>query len=116
MKCTTVGKLVRVQELSKNDNVTIYALTVGEKNAFKQKQGEYAGSYGRTFVEGLFFANTQNKVDFIENTVKPLVAGKDSKDFTPVKMDLTFHNNNYANAEEKVYKNEFHVEQFVPFL
>lgn len=110
------GKLVSVRELSNTNGIKVYSITVGVKNTYKEKSGEYAGTHGRTFVNAKFFADTENKVNFIENTVKPLVAGKEDKEFTPVSMDVQFRNNNYGNADNKVYSDEFVVQQFTPYL
>lgn len=116
MKTLAVGRLFAVNKLGGDENNARYVFVVGHKNTYKETEGEYAGTYARTPVEGVFFADTPEKVKFVENTVKPLVAEKGAKEFNPVGMYIRYKNNNYGEGEDRQYNNEWIIEHFMPHL
>lgn len=99
MELKAVGKLVRVVTLTENEDMTVYGITVGEKNNYRNQE---TGNFERTFIQGKFFANSEAKKDFIENKVKPII----NEDYHPIAMDLRYRNNNYGNAEGQHYSND----------
>lgn len=114
MKAIAVGPFT-ITQLSENKNVTVYNLTVRERNNFKEKSGEYEGQYGRTFIPAKLFADTPEKKHFVEETLIPLSADNQNQ---PIKVELRYRNNTYTKQGDSkpTYDNGYIVEQITPYL
>jgi len=110
MRALAVGP-ISVRKISEKENISIYDITIQEKDAFKQQNGEYAGKYNRTFIPAKFFADTPQKKQFVEETLTKIAENK-----TPVSASLIFRNNYHEKDGQPVYDNEFVIDNIVPFL
>src|SRR5699024_11748071 len=74
------GVINKIQRLTQEDKETqVYAITVGVKNEYPNKEGEHKGKYGRQFFEVKHFANSEKSQKFVEETL-----AKVEREKTPV--------------------------------
>lgn len=114
MKSITAGPFT-ITQLSENENVTVYDLTVQERNNYKETTGEYAGQHGRTFIPAKLFANTPEKKRFVEETLIPLSADNQNQ---PIKVEMEYKNRSYIKDGDTkpTYIDGYEVTQITPFL
>lgn len=107
------GVINKIQRLTQGDKETqVYAITVGVKNEYPNKEGEHKGKYGRQFFEVKHFANSEKAQKFVEETL-----AKVEREKTPVAVRGELRNNNYTNADgEKQYRVDIVAQDIIPFL
>lgn len=114
MKAIAVGPFT-ITQLSENEKVTVYDLTIQERNNYKEKSGEFEGQYGRTFIPAKLFADTPEKKRFVEETLIPLSADNQNQ---PIKVELRYKNNSYTKQGDSkpTYNDGYIVDQITPYL
>lgn len=110
VRTNLVGQLnnIRVQEGNK---ATVAYLSIGVKNAYKNKGGEYEGKYSRTFYDVKFFATTDNQKKFLENTLR-----KVAEDKGIIAVDARIEPNVYEKDGKQQYGLQLIADNVAPYL
>lgn len=104
---STATGLIKVTDISKEQDGSVFSVVVEEKNTYPNTSGEYEGSYGRTFITTKFFANNDKRKQFVENVLKKAEAEK-----RPVTVETRYQNKKF-NGE---YRDEFIAVRITPYL